>query len=158
MAVNTTQVTGRRQLHFNNLDEVFADVEQLARGPVRAMGNWSPGQVLEHLAKTMDGSIEGQTFKAPWWIRPVARLLKKRILTHPMAPGWQLKGGAADALIPPAVTWEQGLERFRQAIARQKTEERRGPNAVLGPMTREEWNQLHCRHAELHLSFLKPAG
>ena len=28
----------------------------------------------------------------------------------------------------------------------------------LGAMTREQWDQLHCRHAELHLSFLIPEG
>ena len=28
------------------------------------------------------------------------------------------------------------------------------PSPVFGPMTHEEWEQLHCRHAELHFSFI----
>ncbi len=45
---------------------------------------------------------------------------------------------------------------LRQAIHRLQTEEKRAPNPVLGKLTREEWDRLHCRHAELHLSFLVP--
>jgi len=27
------------------------------------------------------------------------------------------------------------------------------PNVIFGPLTHDEWIQLHLRHAELHLSF-----
>jgi hypothetical protein len=30
-------------------------------------------------------------------------------------------------------------------------------NVVLGPLTNAEWEQLHLRHAELHMSFVVPA-
>jgi hypothetical protein len=36
-----------------------------------------------------------------------------------------------------------------------KTEPRRKPSPLFGELTIDEWNQLHCRHAELHLSFIQ---
>ena len=46
MTVDTAKVEGRRTLHFTSLDEILAEVERLNQGKVRAIGNWSPGQVL----------------------------------------------------------------------------------------------------------------
>jgi hypothetical protein len=158
MTVQTHKVTDRRSLHFNNIDEIAADVEVLAGGNVKALGNWSPGQILEHLAKTMDGSMDGMGFHFNWLFRFTATFLfKNRFLTKPMPPGWTLKGDQAKALQPSETSWEEGLHHFRQSIARLQKEERRVPHPVLGNLTRDEWNQLHCRHSELHLSFLKPA-
>jgi len=157
MPVKTNKVTGRRELHFNALDEIAADVDALAKGKLKALGNWSPGQILEHLTRVMDGSMDGMNFRFPWLFCVAAKLLfKKRILTMPMPPGWNLKGEQAKALLRPETSWEDGLRHFRQAIARQQSEEHREPHPVLGPLTRDEWRQLHCRHSELHLSFLLP--
>jgi hypothetical protein len=156
MAIDTTKVVERRKLHFTNLDEILADVEQLAQGKVRALGNRTPGQILEHLAKTMDGSIDGMGFQASWPLRLMARVFKRRFLNSPMPPGWKLKNASAAALVPPPIDWDAALAHFRRAIARRKAEEKCAPNPVLGPLTRDEWTQLHCRHSELHLSFLVP--
>ena len=44
----------RRQLHFSSLDEAAADAEALAGGEVMTSGNYSFGQIMEHLARTID--------------------------------------------------------------------------------------------------------
>src|SRR5689334_11827743 len=77
MAVATKSVTGRRQLHFDTLDDVLADVEQLNRGQIKNLGNWSPGQVLKHLTILMTGSLDGFHHRAPWFIRLVGKVVKK---------------------------------------------------------------------------------
>jgi hypothetical protein len=48
------------------------------------------------------------------------------------------------------------LQLIRAAIGRMKTESTRFPSPFLGELTRDQWDQLHCRHCELHLSFLIP--
>ena len=63
-----------------------------------------------------------------------------------------------EQLVPAPVSFEDGLQSLRQAIHRLQTETQRAPNPVLGPLSIEEWNQLHCRHCELHLSFLVPGS
>jgi hypothetical protein len=155
--IDTSNVTGRRQLQFNCIDDMLADVERLAQSKeVRALGNWSGGQVLRHLTIIMNGSIDGVPPMMPGAVRFMIRLLaKRRILSRPMAPGFKLPARAA-MLIPPETTWEEGLNEFRRAAGRLKSESARKQHPAFGPLTREEWDRLHCRHAELHLSFLVP--
>lgn len=156
MAVNTKTVAGRRQIHFANLDEIVAEVERLAASKHHTLGNWSLGQILAHLAVPMNGSIDGLPFKPGFLIRLLGPLMKGRMLKKGMPVGIQLPADAAKSLVPPPTDVEEGLKKFRDAVRRQKTETHREPSPFMGKMTNEEWEQLHCRHAELHLSFVVP--
>ena len=153
MTIKTSRVTGRRTLAFNTLDEILDDLNYLSQGKVRSLGNWSPGENLNHLTILMLGCLDGVDVKVPFLTRTVVSLLKRRILTKQMSPGLQLPKAAA-ALLPSETNWEQGLEEIRAALNRMKTESHRHAHPVLGELNREQWDQLHCRHCELHLSFL----
>lgn len=156
-AIDTAKVAGRRQLQFHSIDDILADVERLASAKaVRPLGNWSSGQVLRHLTIVMNGSIDGAPKMMPKLVQQMIRLLaKRRFLDKPMAPGFKLPPKAA-MLIPPQTSWEEGLDAFRRTVRRLKTESVRMPHPAIGSLTHEEWDRLHCRHAELHLSFLVP--
>jgi hypothetical protein len=156
--INTAMVTGRRTLHFNSLEDISADVEKLARAKeIQTLGNWSAGQVLKHLAITMNGSVDGFKAMMPGPVRFLIRLFfKRRFLTKTMPPGFKMSAKIAAELLPGPVSLEEGLESFRQAMRRLQTEEKRAGHIALGPLTRDEWVQMHCRHSELHLSFLIP--
>lgn len=157
MTVATKKVTGRRTLHFDNLQQVLDDAEQMARSPVRVLGNWTQGKIYQHLANTMNASIDGWKFAAPWYIRVFARMMKQRFLNNKMQAGFKLPPEAEKSLLPEGdVSTEQGLEALRRAIHRQQTETKREPSPAFGPMSVEDYNLLHQRHAELHLSFLVP--
>lgn len=154
--INTKNVTGRRELHFNNFDELLADVEQLAAGEVRTLGNWSFAQVLLHLARALDSAIDGAPFSFPapiQWL--MSLLMKKRFLTKPMTPGFKLPAKAG-RLIPEESSLAEALEVFRTAIERSKNETNRARHGGFGKLTREESDQFHLRHAEMHLSFMVP--
>jgi hypothetical protein len=157
-SIDTGKVTGRRQLHFDNLDAILADVDRLAGSrEIRTLGNMSAGQVLEHLARSMSKSIDGNQNGLPAPVRLVFRVLfKNKFLHQPMSAGFKLPKAAQAELYPGSFGLDEGLRDIRQAIKRLKTESNRALSPVLGPLTREEWNELHCRHAELHLSFLVP--
>jgi hypothetical protein len=157
-AIDTAKVTQRRQLHFNGLDDILADVDHLANsGEIKPLGNWSPGQIFQHLATVMNKSIDGFDTHLPWPLRFGLRLLfKNRFLYKPMAAGFKLPKKTAEELVCPSATVDDGIRNLRQAIHRLQTESKRSPSAAIGPLTREEWDQLHCRHCELHLSFLIP--
>jgi Protein of unknown function (DUF1569) len=154
--IDTTRVAGRRTLRFNSLAEILADVETLARAQdVRAIGNWSPGQVVDHLATVMNKSIDGFTARPPGVVRFFLRLIfKKRLLARTMAPGFRLGRRMEEELVLPAVSLEVGVEHFRRAYQRLQTETPRSEHPAIGALTPAEWEQLHCRHAELHLGFL----
>ena len=116
MVVATGSVTGRRQLHFDSLDDILADVERLNQGQVKTLGNWSPGQVLRHLTIVMTGSMDGFRNRPPWFIRLLGKVMKRRMLTKPMSAGFQLPKNAATEFIPGPIEWDDALGQLRIAI------------------------------------------
>ena len=158
MPVNTKTVAGRRELHFTNLDEILAEAERVAAGKHRMLGNWSLGQILWHLAKVMNGSIDGVPVRPGLIMRLIGPLMKRGMLAKSMPPGFQLPANFAKIFGPPETSAADGLTIFREAIGRQNNETHREPSPFLGKMTAEDYVQLHCRHAELHLSFVVPTA
>ena len=157
MTVNTKTATGRRELHFNSLDDLLADAEALANGKVHLIGNWSLAKIYGHLARTVTYSLDGYPFKAPWFMRAMVRLfMKKKLLTRPLPSGFQIPEKNRTDFIPDNDETEIGLTELRDAIARFKTDKTRVAHPFLGSLTEEEWERFHCRHAELHMSFALP--
>lgn len=157
-AVNTARVAGRRTLTFNTLDDILADVEMLGRAQhIQHLGNWPPGQVMNHLAATMNKSIDGYPERPPRIIRFFLQLfLKKRFLTTAMSPGFKLPRRMEADMVPASVSLPEGVENFRRAFRRLQTETPRAEHPAFGAFTPDEWMRIHCRHAEMHLSFLIP--
>src|SRR5262245_7549438 len=94
-AINTAKVAGRRKLRFESLDAIAADIDSLASAKeVKALGNWTPGQILKHLAIVMNCAIDGMAHRPPWHVRAflfVARpIFLKKILNNGMPPGFAL--------------------------------------------------------------------
>ena len=156
MPVDTSKVTGRRTLHFHSLDDILADIERLNQGKIRTLGNWTPGRVLKHLSIVMIWSLDGAPVRAPWYVRIIGWFIKNRFLRNPMAAGFALPKDTEVYLVPGETSWEEGLQAIRGAIQRLKTESQRKSSPFLGELTGAQWDQLHCRHCELHLSFLLP--
>jgi hypothetical protein len=156
MPIDTSKVKERRKVEYASLQQVLADAERLCRGPIKPLGNWSAGQVFQHLAWVLDTSIDGTDARFPLLLRIMARLMKKKLLGGPMPPGFKLPS-SAQKLVPGPTSTEVGLAALKAAIARQEREPARAPNAVFGKLTRDEWNQLHLKHAALHMSFLVPS-
>jgi hypothetical protein len=156
MPTDTSKVQGRRKVQYATLRDVLADAERISKGPVEALGNWSPGQIFLHLARSLNTSIDGADSKPSWLFRLMGRMMKKRVLRGPMPPGFKLPPAAARRLVPGPTSTDEGLAALRAAIARQEREPTRAPSPFLGPLSNEEWTQLHLNHAALHMSFLVP--
>jgi hypothetical protein len=157
MAVLTSKVTGRRQLHFDTLDDIATDIDRLNQGQVKALGNWSPGQVLRHLAMSMDSSIDGFGFQFPLPFRLLCKIMKNRFLSKSMPAGFKVPPKAGPALTPPATDWAEGVRLIHEAVRRMKADPHRAKSPLFGAMSNADWDRMHCRHAELHLSFLTSA-
>lgn len=157
MSIDTTAVKNRRELKFNSLDEVAADARQLAAAPqVRQLGNHALGQVLAHLGIALDGSIDGLPFEVPWYRRWLAWLFRNSILYGSMSPGIKLPAEADKQVFPGNVTTEEGLAMLLSGLERFRGTTKRAAHPAFGELSLEEWNLLHQRHAELHLSFFVP--
>jgi len=146
----------RRTLHFDALGDLSAELDRLesahAADTLRSTGNWSPGQILQHLADVHRMSFEGVGFRLALPLRVLGRLMKGRALSRGMRPGFKAPAGLAP---DPDVDFDAALGNLREQISRCDRGQRmtqRSP--ILGPMSHEDWVRLHCRHAELHLGFL----
>jgi hypothetical protein len=152
-----TATATRRRVRYHSIDEVVADAERAVSANATTTGNWSLGQILEHLAIAHDKMIDGFGFSTPWPVRTIGRLVfKKRILTKGLTPGFKLSSKAAAVLVPGETDAEAALQHLRQSVERLKTEQQRSPHPFLGPMNPQESTQMCLRHAELHMSFVNP--
>ncbi len=128
MAVDTAKVEGRRKVNYTSLQELLTDAERLSAGPVKALGNWSPGQIYRHLAISFNGSIDGFTMNFPWYLRLMARLLKKKLISGAMPPGYKLPPEAAKAVMPGPTSTEDGLTDLGAPRSRAWSENHTAPN------------------------------
>ena len=146
----------RRKVEYATLEEFLADAERLVQARARTVGNWTLAQILGHLAYAIEKSIDGVPGTVPWYVRFVGRyILKPRILKHGMKPGFKLPAEAEKKAVPAADSdVSAALERLRAAIRRVQSDPTRVPHPIFGPLSVEEWNRLHRRHAEMHMSFI----
>lgn len=156
MPVETKKVEGRRKLDYASFEELLADAERLGSGPVKALGNWSPGQVFRHLASAINGSIDGITMTFPLPLRVMGKLFKKKLIDGAMPAGFKMPADGEKGLLPAPTSTEEGLGELRAAVSRLGQEHRRAKHPLLGDLTEAEWNRVHLKHASLHMSFLVP--
>ena len=158
-AVDTKKVTGRRELHYDKVEELLADAERLAEKGYRQLGNWSLGQIAKHLANSMRSGLDGADVKPSWVVRFVAKnFLKTRMLSKPFSPGFKWPARITARTESPAIPDQEGLDALREVIRRWKSEPQRKPHSFFGPLSAEEWDAASLRHGELHMSFLVPIG
>jgi hypothetical protein len=157
--IDTRRVSDRRRLRFETIDAMLADADALAAaerdGQLVQMGNWTLGTAINHLAVWAEFAFTGTPLTPPWYVRAVSRLLKKRFLTKGLSAGVNIPGIDGGTLGTEPTPTDLGLPRLHEAMDRLRRETPEKPNALFGPLTREEWTALQLRHAELHLSFFK---
>ncbi len=157
MPVDTKSVQGRRKLNFASLDEVVADAEKVVASPnSKVLGNWPLSQLITHLTRGINSSIDGASAKAPWFLRIVGPFIKGRLLKKGMPPGFRLPKDVEVSFFPAADSPQEALEGLRTAVGRLQNEKMTARHPILGKLTHEEWTRLHLRHAELHLSYAIP--
>lgn len=146
----------RRSLHFETLEDALDDVVRLRDHGFVAIGNWSAGKIVQHLADTITYSIDGFPPSAVEGLEPVHPRLAERMITKSVRAGIELPA-QFEAILPDEETdLDAAVESLREATDRAAREKMTSRSPLLGPMNHERWVQGHCRHAELHLSFLIP--
>ncbi len=156
--IETKKVTDRRRLHFTRMSDILADVDALDGPDLRTTGNWTPAQDVAHVATIIRRSLDGfDGLKAPLAVRLLVRLVRNKALREPFKPGIQLPEKFRKVFVPDAATtWQDATSAMRHEIGRIENGERMTvPSPVFGALSHEQWVQLHCRHAELHLSFIR---
>ena len=149
----------RRTLHFDHLREVLADAEAVTAGEFMTTGNWSAAQILYHVAYLMDVMNHGKPMPLPWPVKLVGRGLRVMgVHRKPYKPGVKPPAKVVAMFsAPPDTTLPEALDYLRQQIADAESETGlKHPSPLFGPMSRADAVAMHCRHAELHFSFIVP--
>ena len=157
--VETKRVEDRRQVSYASMDDILADVETLDEGEVRSSGNWTAGQNVQHVTRIIRASIDGFGVRAGLPFRIAGRLVRGMVLRRPMTPGFELPANMR-AFLPDEtpVAWADAVHELRHEMSRIRAGTKmNAPSPVFGALSHEQWVQLHCRHAELHFSFIHRA-
>jgi hypothetical protein len=146
----------RRPLAFSTLDEVMPEVDRLLLGHT-TIGNWSLGQICNHLAGSFIFSVEGFNARVPWLIRKtLGPIIKRQVLTT----GQMREGIKLPEKFLPKSNLDARAEAEALRGALRAYAAHSGPLAdhpMFGPMSRAEWTLLHCIHSAHHLSFVRPS-
>jgi hypothetical protein len=137
------------------------DAAKLAAGRYETVGDWTFGQIMKHMADNLNASIDGFPFRLPWYMRLARPVLvgffKQSLLTQPLKAGFNIPKSAR-ALVPPeTITTQEALRQLLAAIDRFERETPEAPHPLLGSLEPNDWVAFHLRHAELHMSFVRPA-
>jgi hypothetical protein len=147
----------RRELDFKSVNDIMPEVDRLLKGYEKA-GQWSLGQMCNHLTKSVVYSVEGGDISVPWFVRTfIAPLAKRHILkTRRMPSGIK---GAPEAEPKSGLDDRAEAEALRAALAHYAmVTEPLFAHPVFGKLPRKDWDSFHCIHAAHHLGFALPLG
>jgi hypothetical protein len=152
----------RRELKFDQLEEIYQDAERLLEGGYASVGDWNLAQVCGHVQQWMSFPMDG--FPKPgfpingmMWVMKI--LVGRSMLKKVLAEG---KMKAKAPTMPSTVPSADGddavaVQRLRETVERLigwKDDYYASP--LFGPMDRETVVRLQLIHAAHHLSFLIP--
>lgn len=149
----------RQRLHFEDLAGAIAHAKSLQNSGYEQLGNWSLGQVCNHLAQTVNLSVNGFPFRLP---SPVAAVLRWAFFNVSVVP--RLMGSIR---LPTSRNLTQetpcddqaGIDRLIRATERMTAPDAKlKANPLLGQLTVAQWQRFHGWHAARHLSFLRARG
>jgi hypothetical protein len=155
-----TKSAPHRDLNFASVDDVVAELDRMQAahdaGTLQTTGNWSPGQMLQHIDKVWRMGLDGVDFKAPLPLRLIFGPLKGMFVKKQPPRGIKLQGDSAQLLPDGAVSFEDGMAALRKTLQRLRDGEKMThPSALFGKMSHEQWLSLNLNHAAMHLGFVR---
>lgn len=153
MTTTTPTAGTRRTLRFDSFEDLLAEVDRLQSAGYARLGNWSLGQICEHLQLTMDIALHGKPFA--WALRAtLGRVILKKLTRRQMPAGIKAlkRTQPADGLNDA-----DGVARLKARIAEAQAD----PRPVIlhpffGKVDKATWTLTQLVHAEHHLGFLLP--
>jgi hypothetical protein len=156
-----TRKAPRRKVRFTSVAELDAELDRIERadleGRLKATGNWTPGQILGHIATWLEFGWCGYPpeLRPPAIIKGILRLRKNKYLRDGMPVGVRIPGLKDGTLGTEPISTREGLARLRKALEPlRRGETQPHPSPAFGALSASDCAQLNLRHAELHLSFL----
>ncbi len=146
-------VSSRRNLNYNSIDDLIADVKQLRKGYTQ-VGNWNLPQMCRHLTVSLSNTMRPSTEPATPEQLKVRHLLENGLTTGKLPSGLQ----APERSLPPTDCNDADIDAMIATFDRARTYNAPQSNHPrFGPLTLAEFNRMILVHAAHHLSYLVPA-
>lgn len=152
----------KRQLKFNDFDEMMAEVNMLLEHGYVSQRNWNLSQACGHLSDwirfPMDGfPVPPLPIKVIMWLMKVtvAPSMARKILANGFSGGMMTAPETVPA--PDAATDSEAVKQLQSVVDRAKTfDGELHPSPLFGPTNREKYVKVNLLHAEHHLGYLEP--
>jgi hypothetical protein len=161
----------RRTIHLGSLDDLAAEAERIVAaaeaGRAQTVGKWTPAQILQHIGRVIEFSLDGFPFRYAWYYRwPVQALYFiswRWLLALAFRPGFKNPPQARPLEPDPDVQLADAANYLRAQLARIKRGEKMTAVSPTGEQpTHQQWIEAHLLHADLHFGFVRcedlPAG
>ncbi len=164
MSKNESGKANHRKLRFDTIAECLAELDRIEvahqEGTLRTTGNWTPGQILSHLAAWIEYGYDGFPLKAPpFFIRWMLKFMMKRTLAKgEMAAGVSIPGVEDGTIGQEEMETGAAIERYRAAIFRMQSEPAIFNSPAFGKVPDETRIKMMMMHAQLHLGFFDYAS
>lgn len=148
----------RIELYFDSLADAIADADQLHREGWSRAGNWSLGQILDHLNITLRFSFGDIPFYLPMPIRPIVKLVFWPTIVR--GKPIRLRGVAPKKLQPRSEPDESMVVReFTELVKKHFDQQLEFVpiHPVFGRLARQDWLLVQKWHVTHHLSFMVPS-
>ncbi|MFK7758604.1 MAG: DUF1569 domain-containing protein [Phycisphaerales bacterium] len=146
----------RRELILKDLDEAVKECRRLFESGYEAKGNWSLGQICNHIRLTMESNMRGY----PKWMSvlgyPLRPVFRKLALPRLLA-GRSINGVRTAGTFVPIDGLDDAseLQLFEQCVEDfMNSNEELHAHPGFGRMSRDQFNTFHAAHTAHHLSFL----
>jgi hypothetical protein len=152
----------KRQLKFNNTDELMAEVRSLNENGYLSNGNWTLGQTCGHLANWMRYPLDGYPVAPPpiraiFWVmkKTVGPGMKRKILAEGFKGGMMTAPESVPQ--PDELSDQQGVDQLQEVVDRVNAYDRELlPSPLFGEMDKPMHVTVTLLHAEHHLGYLEP--
>ena len=149
------QVPERRELQLADLDAVLNECRRLLETGYQRHGNWSLGQICNHLRLTIDANVQGY----PTWMMliglPLRPLLRRWFLPKLMQGISPVGIRTAGRFVPAQdLSDAEEINLLETSIRQFRNAESLHGHPGFGQMSKEDFEQFHLVHAVHHLRFL----
>ncbi len=158
--IKTAKIANHRKLRLESVDAALAEIDRIVsaerEGRLQGLGNWTPGQIMSHVAAWIEYGYHGFPMKPPpFFIRWILKLQVKKFLRNGMPRGVRIPRVEAGTFGTEDISTGEGADRLRAALKRlESREEVKYPSPAFGDMPHDDRVLFNLRHAELHLGFL----
>jgi hypothetical protein len=157
--VDTRATSDYRTLRFDSIDACGAEIHRILAadedGTLRATGNWTPGQIMAHVASWIEYGYDGFPIgPPPFFVRWILRLRLRKMLEGGMPRGVRIPRVEKGTVGMDDMELSAAAERLLNALQRLKNrDEAKFDSPAFGPMSHDDRIKLNLRHAELHIGF-----